>query len=170
MKALVVKIAWLYGSLLCSPGQTVADPHPDNKLAHNSMVVRYYESRVIPVIITARQAFDNELSEDEKKTIRDAQVYLKQLMEKEQVELQSDKLITRSLVDQLRGILNGHKKRLDEIQGQLAPECKQWKDDIREIVASSAPDKGPSYSTAISPVHFLLLNSNDLLRSYFIGQ
>lgn len=168
MKALFVKIVWLYGSLLSLPGQTVAAPHPDDKLAHNSLVVRYYESRVIPVIITARQAFDNELSEDEKKTIRDAQAYLKHLMEKEQVELQSDKLITRSLVDQLRGILNCHKKRLDEIQGQLAPECKQWKDDIQEIVASSVPDKGLSYSTAISPVHFLLLTSTDLLRAYFI--
>ncbi|GAA0891797.1 hypothetical protein GCM10009122_14760 [Fulvivirga kasyanovii] len=170
MKALFVKIVWLYSGVLSSPGQVVESPDPFDELAHSSLVVRYYESKIFPVIITARQSFDNELSEDEKNTIREAQVYLKHLMEKEQVELQSDKLITRSLVDQLRSILNGHKKSLDEIQGQLAPECKQWKADIQEIVTSSVPGKSPSYTTALSPVHFLLLNSTDLLRAYFIGQ
>lgn len=169
MKILFVKMVWLYTGLFSWPGEKTEKHNAIAPFAHSTLVIRYYESKVFPVIITARQRFEKELSEEEKRTVKEAQVYLKGLMEKEQVNIQNKRLVTKALIDQLRDVLNRHKKNLDSIQEQLYPEYKQWQADINEILALSETENRRSYVTSISPIHFLLLNSDELIRAYFIG-
>ena len=151
----------------------------ENGDALRKEIKAYHKANVLPTLKAERQAFDANLSADEKQTLAEARLTLKTLKEERKAHRanpadpqarEAHRATMKATKQKVKAIADQHATALEQVKQTLAADAEQWKADVAAIIDNYATEENAAAIEKLKmhlarrmhqkPGRFLLMDPN----------